>query len=62
MAQAIAVWREASGHGESDAFPSEMPVRRAYDTVVVISRSGTTTEVLRQERVPVTADGSANGR
>jgi fructoselysine-6-P-deglycase FrlB-like protein len=48
MAQAIAVWREASGHGESDAFPaSEMPVRRAYDTVVVISRSGTTTEVLR---------------
>jgi fructoselysine-6-P-deglycase FrlB-like protein len=39
--------REELGHGETDAFPaSEMPLGRAYDRVVAISRSGTTTEVL----------------
>jgi|SRR5579875_379432 fructoselysine-6-P-deglycase FrlB-like protein len=48
MAQAAAVWRETAGWGETDAFPaSEMPVGRRYSTVVAISRSGTTTEVLR---------------
>lgn len=48
VAEAVAVWREAAGHGESDAFAaSEMPDRRKYDAVVVISRSGMTTEVLR---------------
>jgi len=48
MAQAIAAWREQAGDGETDAFPaSEMPIGRAYDLVVVISRSGTTTEVVR---------------
>ena len=48
VAEAVAAWREAGGHGESDAFAaSEMPDRRSYDVVVVISRSGTTTEVLR---------------
>src|SRR5215469_7359643 len=47
MAQAIAAWRESAGHGETDAFAaSEMPVSRRYDQVIVITRSGTTTEVL----------------
>jgi CRISPR-associated protein Cas5a/b/c len=46
MAQAYAVAREASGHGQTDAFAaSEMPRGRAYDQVLVLSRSGTTTEV-----------------
>jgi fructoselysine-6-P-deglycase FrlB-like protein len=48
MSQAIAALRESSGHGESDAFPaSEFPAGRRYDMVVAISRSGTTTEVVR---------------
>jgi len=47
MAQAIAAWREAAGHGVTDAFtPSEMPPGRHYDCIVAISRSGTTTEVI----------------
>ena len=47
-AQSIAVLRESSGLGESDAFAaSEFPAGRAYDHVVAISRSGTTTEVVR---------------
>src|SRR4051812_45967638 len=47
MAQAWAAAREAAGHGETDAFPaSELPTGRRYDRLVVISRSGTTTEVL----------------
>lgn len=48
VAQAIARWREDAGHGVTDAFtPSEMPPGRGYDSIVAISRSGTTTEVLR---------------
>src|SRR5580692_1456362 len=48
MAEAIAAWREEGGFGESEAFAaSEMPLGRSYDVVVAISRSGTTTEVLR---------------
>lgn len=48
IAQAAAVTREATGHGETDAFvASEMPSGRRYDRVVAISRSGTTTEVVR---------------
>jgi fructoselysine-6-P-deglycase FrlB-like protein len=48
MSQAIAALRESSGDGESDAFPaSEFPSDRSYDLVVAISRSGTTTEVVR---------------
>ncbi len=47
MAQAYAGLREAAGLGETDAFAaSEFPLRRAYDRVVAICRSGTTTEVL----------------
>jgi fructoselysine-6-P-deglycase FrlB-like protein len=48
VAQAWAALREAAGHGPTDAFPASEPrAARAYDAVVVISRSGTTTEVLR---------------
>jgi CRISPR-associated protein Cas5a/b/c len=48
MAQSFAVLRESSGHGETDAFPaSEFPAQRSYDTLVALTRSGTTTEVLR---------------
>jgi fructoselysine-6-P-deglycase FrlB-like protein len=47
IAQAYAVAREAAGQGETDAFAaSEMPVGRAYDRIVVLSRSGTTTEIV----------------
>lgn len=46
MAQSYAALREASGAGESDAWPaSGFPVGRRYDRVVLLSRSGTTTEV-----------------
>ncbi len=48
MAQSYAAAREASGHGETDAFAaSEMPPLRRYDRVLVLSRSGTTTEILQ---------------
>ena len=48
MAVAYAGLREAAGQGRTDAFPaSEVPTGRTYDRVVAISRSGTTTEVVR---------------
>ena len=48
MAQSYAAAREASGHGETDAFAaSEMPLGRGYDRVLVLSRSGTTTEIVQ---------------
>ncbi len=48
MAQSVAALREGGGLGETDAFtPTEMPGGRRYDAVVVISRSGTTTEIVR---------------
>ncbi len=51
VAQAVARWREDAGHGTTDAFsPSELPPGRGYDGYVAISRSGTTTEVLRALR------------
>jgi fructoselysine-6-P-deglycase FrlB-like protein len=64
VARAYATLREARGHGETDAFPaSEFPGGRRYDRVVAITRSGTTTEVLRllgdiepRARVVLTAD------
>lgn len=47
MAQAYAVLREEGGHGETDAFAaSEHRLGRDYDAVLVITRSGTTTEVI----------------
>jgi fructoselysine-6-P-deglycase FrlB-like protein len=61
IAQAIAALREALGHGETDAFvASEMPVGREYDLVIALSRSGTTTEVLRcLDTLPKTAQSLA---
>jgi fructoselysine-6-P-deglycase FrlB-like protein len=47
MAQAYAAAREQAGAGETDAFAaSEFPSGRSYDALLVISRSGTTTEVI----------------
>jgi fructoselysine-6-P-deglycase FrlB-like protein len=47
MAQSYAAAREAAGQGLTDAFAaSEMPVRHVYDRVLVLSRSGTTTEII----------------
>lgn len=47
VAMAYAALREQAGHGETDAFAaSEVPAGRRYDTVVAITRSGTTSEVL----------------
>jgi fructoselysine-6-P-deglycase FrlB-like protein len=48
MAQSYACLREAGGHGESDAYAaSEAFLDRSYDAVVALTRSGTTTELLR---------------
>ena len=47
MAQAYAALRERAGQGETDAFAaSEHRLHRGYDAVLVLTRSGTTTEVL----------------
>lgn len=65
IGQSYAAAREAAGQGETDAFAaSEMPAGRRYDRLIVLSRSGTTTEVLRllgqigaaQPTVAITAD------
>ncbi|WP_217169448.1 SIS domain-containing protein [Streptomyces sp. AC512_CC834] len=65
MAQSVAALREDAGQGETDAFAaSEFPRDRAYDRVVALTRSGTTTEVLelltalkgRTRTVALTAD------
>jgi len=67
IAQSYAVARESAGLGETDAFAaSEMPAGRRYDRVLALTRSGTTTEILRllgeigaaQPTVAITADGS----
>ncbi|GAB3711571.1 SIS domain-containing protein [Mariniluteicoccus flavus] len=48
MAQSIAALRERAGRGESDAFTaSEMPRERRYDRLVVLTRSGATTDLNR---------------
>jgi fructoselysine-6-P-deglycase FrlB-like protein len=48
MAQSFAALRERAGAGETDAFAaSEFPVERSYDHVVALTRSGTTTEIVR---------------
>ncbi|MET7377252.1 sugar isomerase [Streptomyces sp. NPDC005526] len=65
MAQAAAALREGAEEGETDAFAaSEFPYGRAYDRVLALTRSGTTTEVLdllgrlkgRTRTTAVTAD------
>jgi len=67
VASAIAAAREAAGHGETYAFPaSELPLRD-YDTLLAVTRSGTTIEVLdalrnargSARKVGITADASA---
>jgi fructoselysine-6-P-deglycase FrlB-like protein len=65
MAQSYALLRESAGEGLTDAFAaSEFPGTRQYDHVLAITRSGTTTEVLRLlDQVSclstaITADGS----
>jgi fructoselysine-6-P-deglycase FrlB-like protein len=66
VASAIAAVREAAGHGETDAFPASEVPARGYDTMVAVSRSGTTVEVLDALRnaprsvrkVGITADPS----
>jgi len=67
IAQSYAQLRETAGEGETDAFAaSEFPPGRAYDRVVAITRSGTTTEVLelldalngRTPTTVITADGA----
>ena len=59
MATAYAALREQGGGGVTDSFAaSQFPVHRAYDRVIAISRSGTTTEVIRaaeQTAAPVVA-------
>jgi fructoselysine-6-P-deglycase FrlB-like protein len=67
IARAYAALREASGDGETDAFPaSEFPRTRRYDRIVTITRSGTTTEVLQllerlrgSPRTVITADSGS---
>ncbi len=50
MAEAYAAAREQAGQGETDAFtPTEAPDRH-YDVIVVLTRSGTTTEILDYAR------------
>lgn len=47
IARAYAYAREAAGQGPSDAWPgSEARLDRAYDRVLALCRSGTTTEIL----------------
>jgi CRISPR-associated protein Cas5a/b/c len=46
MAQAWAAAREQAGQGETDAFTPSEALPRRYEAVVVLTRSGTTTEVL----------------
>src|ERR1700761_6966666 len=47
VAQAAAIYREHQGAGETDAYPgSEVPAKRAWDELIAISRSGTTTEII----------------
>lgn len=47
MAQSWAALRERSGHGVTDAFTATEVPSRTYDRVIAISRSGTTTEIVR---------------
>jgi fructoselysine-6-P-deglycase FrlB-like protein len=67
IAQAAAALREAAGHGPTDAFAASEPrAVREYDALLVISRSGTTTEVVRlleqlrpKRTVAITADAES---
>ena len=50
VAQSYAAFREESGHGLTDAFPASLAPPRNWDVLIALSRSGTTTEVLRAIR------------
>lgn len=50
MSRAISELREAAGQGVTDAWPASQVRHRDYDRYLVISRSGTTTEVLQAMR------------
>lgn len=51
IAQSYTVARETAGKGVSDAFTAtEFPTSRTYDSVVCLSRSGTTTEIVELMR------------
>jgi fructoselysine-6-P-deglycase FrlB-like protein len=51
MAMSYADLRERTGFGETDwAYASEVPSGRHYDTVLALSRSGTTTEIIEAVR------------
>ena len=50
MAEAYAAAREQSGQGETDAFTPSEALSRRYDVVMLLTRSGTTTEVLDYAR------------
>lgn len=58
MSQGYAQFREAAGNGESDSYAgSEFNYGREYEHVLLISRSGTTTEIidlLKNIKVPTT--------
>ncbi|MGH8876874.1 MAG: SIS domain-containing protein [Stackebrandtia sp.] len=48
MAQTLAALRDAGGGGDTDAFTaSEFPQHRHYDRIIALTRSGTTSEVVR---------------
>lgn len=66
MAESFAVLRESAGLGTTDArAASEVVGERAYDRVVAISRSGTTTEIVRflrsrkEPSVAIVGDGAS---
>jgi glucosamine--fructose-6-phosphate aminotransferase (isomerizing) len=47
VAMAYAALREQAGYGETDwAYASEIPATRRYDTLLALTRSGTTTEIV----------------
>jgi fructoselysine-6-P-deglycase FrlB-like protein len=59
VGQALAALRESAGRGESDAFTATEVPDRAYDRVIALTRSGTTSEVIEvltrlEGRVPTT--------
>lgn len=58
MSQGYAQFREAAGNGESDSYAgSEFNYGREYEHVLLISRSGTTTEIinlLKEINIPTT--------
>jgi len=65
MSQGYASVREAAGNGETDFYAgSEFNYGRKYDHIVIITRSGTTTEVidvLKKTKIPTTVITAVTG-